>query len=164
MKTIAPPTQETSFTWNASRAIGEESKGIALAISGLRIHLVTNISFGKPKSDALAALDEVVEEASEYGWDCHSAEPVKFDAYMAAKRFIDLLPVNLPAPDVSADPDGDISLEWYRTDKRMFWVSINAYDFVHYVGSFGSATMRGGEVFVDEIPRTVINGIKRVYA
>lgn len=149
---------------DSSRAIGKDSESTTMAISKVCKHLLTSISAGQPKWKALESLTDVFEEACQPGWDGYGAAPVLWETYIAAKRFIENLSGSFPGPEVAADPDGNLSLEWHVTPRRMFWVSIGPDNFLHYLGVFGSNKTRGGEVFIDEIPQAATAGIHRVYA
>jgi hypothetical protein len=82
-----------------------------------------------------------------------------------AKRFIEALPANFPAPEVAVDPDGEVSLEWYRSTGRVFSVSIGADDWLSYAGKFSpSRKTQGTEVFTSDIPRVILDNIRRVMA
>jgi len=44
----------------------------------------------------------------------------------AASAFLLQLPANIPVPEITADPDGEISFEWYKERYRTFLISMGA--------------------------------------
>lgn len=81
-----------------------------------------------------------------------------------AWRFLQALPPSIPEPEVSADPDGDIALDWIKSRDRMFSVSIRANGDIHFAGVFGRAKVHGADTFDDEVPAVVLQAIDRVFA
>src|SRR4051812_42803783 len=66
-------------------------------------------------NEPLWTLARVKQEASEPDWDGYGAAPVSDQTYERARVFLACLPVNVPTPDIAADPDGEISFEWSRS-------------------------------------------------
>lgn len=69
--------------------------------------------------EVYTALDEVYEECKEPNWDGYGAEPVSEETVQQAKKFFRLVQMPIAVPEVSAGPDGNISLEWYRKDANV---------------------------------------------
>jgi hypothetical protein len=107
-------------------------------------------------------LHELIEECGRSNWDGYRAQPVLFNSYEKAKRFVRSLPFGIPVPEVSAEPDGEITLEWFATPTRVFSVSVGPDNELNYAGLFGASSTYGTEVFHDEIPEVVLSHIKRV--
>ena len=62
------------------------------------------------------------------------------------------------------DPDGEVSLEWYRGPRRVFSISIGSNDELTYAGIFGASKARGVEPFSFEIPHAVLDNLRRLLA
>lgn len=76
-----------------------------------------SISPHEPASSKQAAyneLDEVYKDCRSPHWDAHGAEPVKVETVENAHRLLEALPPGYPLPTVGAEPDGHVTLEWYR--------------------------------------------------
>ncbi len=113
-------------------------------------------------SEALAALDWAVREASVPDWDGYGARPVQHVTYERARAFLDLLPLAIPVPEVGVVPDGGISFEWHLAPKWTFSVVIRPTLIVTYAGLFGVNNTHGSELFFDdEIPRVVLEKLGR---
>ena len=104
------------------------------------------------------------EDSLEDNWDGYGALPVSFESYLNARQILDTMPTTTPLPDISADPDGEISFEWYNGARKRFSLSVGADGQLTYAGIFGSSKAKGIESFGDEIPKTILESIKRVFA
>jgi hypothetical protein len=103
--------------------------------------------------------------ATEEGWDGYSARPVDPGAMQYAFRLLSHLPVDMPAPEASVDPDGEVSLEWYRGPRKTFSVSVSATGRLSYAGLFAQSSVHGTEAyFEDELPSEIRLGIRRVFS
>lgn len=110
--------------------------------------------------EVLRELNEVYEGTSSPDWDGYEAEPVTEDNYQAAITFLKALPEDFPAPEIAADPDGEISLEWYTDKTKTFSVSIGR-DTLTYAGLLGPEQPHGTEPFKGEIPEVILQYIRR---
>lgn len=123
--------------------------------------LVDSVSLGEPLQKTYKQLYQVLEDCGLSDWDAYGAEPVLFESYENAKRFARALPFLFSSPEVSAEPDGEITFEWYSTPTRVFSVSVGPHNELNYAGLFGASRTYGTEVFHDEIPEVILSHIKR---
>ena len=77
--------------------------------------------------------------------------------------FIQNLPLGFPQPEVSAEPDGHINLEWYRNPRRVISVSIAPNNRLHWASLIGTESPRGAVRYVDRIPSMILDQIARVF-
>ena len=96
----------------SARAFNTGTSTAAQRLQELLATVLTEYRRLTTRESTLANLARVYAECREPGWDGYEAEPVSAEAYHFAARFIMALPAVFPAPDVTADPDGEISLEW----------------------------------------------------
>jgi hypothetical protein len=88
--------------------------------------------------------------------------PVAFDTVNASIAFARLLPRIVPIPEVSADPDGEISFDWVAASGKMFSVSVSGSGRLSYAGFFGeNARVHGTEELVDGLPEEILRGIQK---
>ena len=162
MKTTILPPSKSIFGAPPSHGIGEDAQLMAGRFNEVRQHFQGSFSLGSSQRNALEALYEVFGECCQPDWDGYGARKVSWENYLAAKRFVEALPVGFRPPEVSADPDGEISFEWYKDRNCLFSVSIGHDNELTYAGLFGASRTRGTELFFDEIPDLILNCIKRL--
>lgn len=81
----------------------------------------------------------------------------------SASRLMKLLLSEFPPPNVSAEPDGHINLEWYRNPRRVISVSVGPSDRLHWAALIGSESPRGSVRFIDRVPESILRYISRVF-
>lgn len=114
--------------------------------------------------DRDAAFDSLMDayrQAGSYDWDGEGGAPANARSYEYAKLFVLRLPFWADNPEASVDPDGEISLEWDYGRWWVFSVSLGEDGTLSYAGLFGPAKQHGVETFVDDIPESVLQGIRR---
>jgi len=150
----------------ASTASGASSAAIDLrhlsnqvtedAFSGSTVSLTSG--------ESLRRIAEAYEEAAVPNWDGYGAAPVSAAARAWAEFVVSLLPTTLPPPEVAPDPDGELTLEWYRGPGRVFAFSIRPDGRLSYAGMFGRATSHGTEFLENELPRAITRNLARLFA
>ena len=90
--------------------------------------------------------------------------PISADVYALACQFLGALPLGIAAPSVGAEPDGHLTLEWYRSPRRLLSVSVSPERDLHYAALLGPSKAYGTEAFFGDVPRTILDLIHRVQA
>ncbi|OGC02680.1 hypothetical protein A2V82_09415 [candidate division KSB1 bacterium RBG_16_48_16] len=111
---------------------------------------------------ALPSLDEIRRRTLQPGWDGFSALQVGEEAYSYAYSFLETLASSIPVPSLSAEPDGHITLEWYKSPRQILSVSISPEGELHYAALLGPNRSYGTEVYLGETPKIIFNLIQRV--
>jgi len=116
------------------------------------------------RSEAFLELERLADECSLPGWDAHSAVAISAETVAAARAFLQGLSPLFPSPSLAADPDGDISFEWYFGDHRLFSLSLSASgEFVYcgrLAGTFVRAELVAGllvAVHLGDVPKIAEN-------
>ena len=123
----------------------------------------TSITFDQSYRSVEHTLDEVALSAKESNWDGYGAEPVKEISIFFAKSFLHNLPSTYPKPEVSVDPDGEISFEWLNKNDKIFSVSFNQENEISFAGIYSTGEDHGTEEFNGyEIPKKILENIKRL--
>ena len=82
------------------------------------------------------------------------------DAYLNARLFIEALPTTAPPPEVSADPDGDVALDWSFGPRKALSVSISGAGRCTFASIHGQRTFRGTDwVDDDGIPENIATAL-----
>lgn len=108
-------------------------------------------------------LDQMESEIAEVMVDSRDVSvPVDRATALEALRFASLLPGSAPLPEVSPDPDGEISFDWFGPLGKMFSVSVNKSGQLSYAGWFGEdRRIHGTERMVNGVPEEIVRGIQR---
>lgn len=70
-------------------------------------------------AETTARLKALYRECRLPNWDGYGAEPITPDTLELARQFCDALPEDVLEPEVCAEPDGGISLEWGGRDNNL---------------------------------------------
>ena len=154
----------TSFAgFSASRAQGPDAAAVQSLFSEVQDNFRASQSLGEPARKTLVNLVDTFLDCFHTDWDGYDALAVGPQTYHNTRRFLETLTGAWPQPSVAADPDGEISLEWYRGPRMRFSVSIGPDATVSYAGMFGTSTVHGTETFIDEVPDGIIQHLRRLY-
>jgi len=96
-------------------------------------------------------------------WDGYEAIPVSWDSFSCAYDLLNSLSLGFPRPSIGAEPDGQITLEWYRSPHRTLSVSVSPDAELHYAALLGPARTCGTEPFFGVIPAIISDLVRRVY-
>jgi hypothetical protein len=128
---------------------------------GLR-RLMGSNSLGLAPRRTLEQLYALADDCSAQNWDGYGASPVIPETIWAASCFLEALPIGTPMPIVGAEPDGQVTFEWYRSPRRILSVSVSPEGEIHYAALLGSSKAYGTEPFFGEMPRVILQLIHRV--
>jgi len=112
--------------------------------------------------EALEELWEVWDECREGNWDGYHAFPVEHETYRAAYTLIESLPLGFPRPSIGAEPDGHLTLEWYKSPRRCLSVSVDPDGLLHYAGFYGPNKHYGTLTFVSTAPSELIQLVRDI--
>lgn len=101
----------------------------------------------KSLQQLLQELDDVYFKCSKKNWDGYKAKPANKSLRFAVEKLLLGLPPDIPNPNISCDPDGEISLEWFRAKDRVFSISIGEKWVASYVVLDRASRFRGTETF-----------------
>ncbi|HLA11412.1 MAG TPA: hypothetical protein VJ023_12570 [Pyrinomonadaceae bacterium] len=150
-----------SLLTHGTPGVGPDHQRLWVLLQETVERLVESVSLGDSLQKTYRKLYEVFEECGRSDWDACGAQPVLFESYENAKLFARSLPFSFSSPEISAEPDGEITFEWYSNPTRVFSVSVGPNNELHYAGLFGASRAYGTEVFHDEIPEVILSHIKR---
>ena len=114
---------------------------------------------------ALEELEKVYEECSEANWDGYGAMPISRETYFEARKLLTMIPLSFQMPEILAEPDGEIGFEWYKDKDSVFVISVSGNNIITYAGLFGTSNKtHGTEYFADELPRIILENIRRLFS
>lgn len=90
---------------------------------------------------------------------CDEAE---HEVRQVALRLIEALPDGYPSPSVDVEPDGHVSLEWYKHPRRLLSISVSPDGTLYWAGLVDAEDPRGRCHFHDEFPAILLHWIRQV--
>jgi hypothetical protein len=75
---------------------------------------------------------------------------------------VNVIGKSLPAPSIGAEPDGVLTMEWHCSERRTLSVSVSSGEELHFAGLFGSNRVYGTETFPGQIPKPILDLVRRV--
>lgn len=111
------------------------------------------------------AIEDLAKESfacARPNWDGFGGTPISYAAYFYARRFLESLPPGTPRPQITAEPDGHLALEWYRSTHRLISVSVAPDGDLHYAAVLGPNQAYGTEAFLGQAPDRITTLIDRV--
>ena len=122
----------------------------------VREHILNSYVMSNATEKVLTELKEVREDASRTGWDGYDARPLDPDSYKFAIRFLNALPTSAPLPEVSADTEGEVALDWIFGKRKALTVSIGPTGRCTFAWMLGQKTYQGTDWIYDEIPEEIV--------
>lgn len=101
-------------------------------------------------------------ECSVEGWDGGTAKPITKAVFDQGFLFLQSLPLGIATPTVGADPDGDITFEWYHSASRVLTISVDPGGSMHYAAIIGLRKAYGTESLAAGIPSHITDLIRQV--
>ena len=147
-----------------SSGIGTDAAIVAERIDKVCQHLWESVTLRRVTELGWIELADAAHDAAVQNWDGYGARKIDPLAYREAERFLGALPTTTPVPDVSVDPDGEVSISWNVEPDWVFSVSIGPSGRLSYAGLFGTSKAYGTEWFANEIPEAVLDSITRLLA
>lgn len=122
-----------------------------------------SVTVGEPKRTLLKALFSAYQSAQIDGWDGDDARRVEPSSFMYADQFLRLLPSSLSLPEITADTDGEIFIEWDHGHRQVFSVSVGRDGTLSFAGLFGHEKVHGTEYIRETLPPLISAGLERLH-
>lgn len=151
-----------SIGYLPSPSVSEEGAWLRELLRRIHDRFLSSEALSGKVTTVVDELLDVYTECSEPDWDGADALPVSTESLEAAGCFLLSLPHGFPMPEVSADAQGEIHLEWFASPRRLLTISFGS-NALHYAGRFGAGTVRGREALGLPVPESLIVNIRRVF-
>lgn len=99
----------------------------------------TSLPSGRKGTSFVSRLDSLLKiffDCAEDDWDGYSAVAISEPTLNSAFKLASELSDDLPSPEFSPEPDGEIALEWYGANSSVFSISIGESGKINYAGLF----------------------------
>lgn len=146
----------------STRAASETARYITEQSIEERRRLQSANSLGLGMMDGFDELYMTAKQCSVENWDGYGAAPVSYKTFLQAKDLLEALPLGTIAPTVGAEPDGHITMEWYKSPRHTLSVSISSEGELHYAALLGHKKRYGTEPFWGEVPDVIMDIIRQV--
>ena len=98
-----------------------------------------------PSECFLEELWTIARNCSVDDWDGYSAKAISKAAIINAANFYLSELRDMPLPEISPEPDGELALEWFGKDRSSFSISFGESDNLSYACLAGKRVTRGIE-------------------
>lgn len=159
--TFVRPTRSSRFS--TSRATSSDALTVSEKLREVKAAVRSSDFLGGVTRKAVGELTNMFLDCFRPNWDGYDSSPVTAQTFANARAFLEEFGGDWPKPSIGTDPDGELSLEWYRAPKLRFSVSIGPDPTLAYAGMFGSSTVHGTDTFVDEVPEGIVQNLRRLY-
>ena len=119
-------------------------------------HFTKTIVNKDPRDKLKEDLKSVLIECSQNNWDGYDSIPISDNAILRAWNYADNLPKEIPIPEVTPEPDGELALEWYGKDGSVFSISFGENDIISYAGLFSDKTKTYGVERLDSENKRIL--------
>lgn len=114
-------------------------------------------------SEFVLNIADVYSQTNEDNWDGYGAKKLDPISVYNALTFVFCLPSYIPQPDLVAEPNGELGLQWQRNGKS-FALSIDAGRAITFGGyAEGGDEFYGTTKFNKEIPEMLLSHIKTIF-
>ena len=163
--TLARRDNYQGLGYYRSTAFGETSQRLTQLLRGEAEAMFQLAISLRAKFDKVRELQEIYNGCSSNNWDGEGANAISESAYVEAARFIRLLPVAFPLPDIVPEPNGQIGFEWPVRRQHMFVVAVGGTQTLTFAGMFGAdSSTHGTEPFSDSLPASIVDGLQRLFS
>jgi hypothetical protein len=145
-----------------NRGVSNGADRIEEQIEELQSEFDQSLTIGKHFKETRRIISEAIEKYAVENWDGYGAEVIDILSCVGAILFSQMLPDNLPLPEIYVDPDGEITFEWYLKPRKVFSVTVRRNEELSYAGLFGVNKFNGTAFLDDELPDIILNSIARV--
>ncbi len=91
----------------------------------------------------LEELYAIAQDCGSDGWDGYNALAVDFQTFACAVEFIREMPNISSLPELSADPDGDVSFDWHFGNAGIASIAVDGNHWLHYAVTIGPRRFAG---------------------
>jgi hypothetical protein len=167
--TIPAPIESINeyLAWCATTPInGTIDSGFAPSLDTSKIfsRLWSNFAHWFVPEVVLDKLDDIYKECSIRNWDGYGALPIIEATYREAETIIRSLPSFVPPPDILAEPDGGIGLDWDGGEGFSFTISVSGNNVLTYAGLFGDNNETyGTESLSATLPKIIVDNLERLF-
>lgn len=161
-KIYTPVRTTSSLVLPSNFGVSDDAAAVEREYQEILDALFQSQTIAKIHKQTIRVFDVASEESSFDNWDGYGAKAFDVLAWRKALWFSQLLPTDVPVPDIRVDSDGEATFEWYIDTRQVFSVTVRGNGELVYAGIFGASTTHGTEYLDDELPEVILDNIYRV--
>lgn len=136
---------EASLFRPATRGVSEPAEALSYEAVKIEAEFTDFVSSRRSIHGLLDGLIKIYASCLIDNWDGYGAKAVSLLAINKALGFSTRLSPEIPSPEYSAEPDGEVAVEWYGPDGATLSVSIGEGDKVSYSALFSDGSYAHGK-------------------
>lgn len=161
-KVYTPIGNTSPFAFPSNLGVSDDAYAVERNAMEMLCALIQSQSVASVYRQTTRVLYNAIEECSFNDWDGYGAKAIDELSWEKALWFSQLLPTNVPVPDIYVDSDGEATFEWYIAPRQVFSVTVRGNGELVYAGIFGANKTHGTEHLDDELPEVILENIYRV--
>lgn len=148
-----------SYDYGAS----QESSVLRNVFSNLKEQLTLAATWQRKEESLSAAREALIETIANPLQYEEESEQVSENTIREATHLLQVLPEGIPQPDITTEPSGALSFEWYKDERNTFVISTNGTGSLEYAAINGAGNEMHGRVnFAGDFPRA-LNSLLSVF-
>ncbi len=163
-KVYTPVGTTSSLAFPSNSGVSDDASAVEREYQEMLGSLFQGQTVAKIYRQTVRIFNQAIEESSFDNWDGQGAKALDTLAWEKALWFSQLLPTDVPVPDIYVDSDGEATFEWYIAPLQVFSVTVRGNGGLVYAGIFGENKTHGTEHLDDEMPAVILDNIYRVLA
>lgn len=112
----------------------------------------TSVLLDSSRYEAQKVLLELFKECSEPNWDGYGAVPPSIEGLRRAWNLLEWLPADIPAPQTSIHPDGEIALEWTGPEEAILTATLSHDPWIKWAAIIHGERLYGRIPYADSLP------------
>lgn len=146
-------------------AVVAQAPDSAVSPEGLRLRCLVEEAVAAGESVSLRAhrrkILQAIDDAVHADALVDAVSSASAGAISYAISLADMLPSDIPGPEVSVDDDGDILFDWDRGRRQIFTISVSPDGTLKYAGLFGGNRAYGTERLAEALPEAIRLNLSR---
>jgi len=155
---MSPNAARLDFPCWRESGVSEEAQTLRSLARRMGDTLRPSISLTHPDDFGPAAeeLLDTFREAKEPNWDGYGSKPASWVSLMFAWGFlITHLPCDIPEPEASVLPNGNMAFEWIEGKGKRLIISFGEDGMLTYASLWGESKQHGEERLGETIPQSI---------
>jgi hypothetical protein len=151
-----------SFAFPSNSGVSDDASAFEREYQKMLNEIFQSQTMAKIHRQTIRIFKVASKESSSDNWDGYGAKAFDVLAWRKALWFSQLLPTDVPVPDIRVDSDGEATFEWYIAPRQVFSVTVRGNGELVFAGIFGASTTHGTEYLDDELPELVLHNLYKV--